>query len=79
MAKSKEQKREEAIARSRKNWSAKEKEAMQHLMGGTEYKRIERDFGVASAKLNASSTWDVFKKWCASVGLDTHGNELKAQ
>lgn len=79
MAKSKEQKRLEAKERERKKFAEKHDEAIQHLMGGTNYNRIEREYGKESADLNSRQMWNKFKSWCAEHGLDTHGNIVSGE
>ena len=74
MPKTKEQKRKEALERTRKLFESRMLWQMRHQRGGDIYEECAMYLSVARADEKASAAVKDFKKWCKSVGLDTSGN-----
>lgn len=77
MAKTKEQKQQEALARNRAMYPDKLRDYLESQQGGVNYERILRDYGPGAASLNSRETKRVFKEWCEQNKIDMHGNILE--
>lgn len=76
MAKSKEQKQQEALQRKRDMFTAKSIENQSCNVGGDIYQEREKRYGKEYAEKRRNEANATFGRYLKEVGLDSHGNVI---
>lgn len=74
MAKSKEQKQQEALQRKRDMFTAKSIENQSYSVSGDRYKELEKRHGKEYAEKRRNEANVTFGRYLKEAGLDKHGN-----